>query len=171
RNNYQISNAHYLLAQGLRRQGKLQEAAEHADLAAKYKTQQASHSVEQLQLYLKTDAEVPRDAVKAPQQAQTSAIIEPQVTDDNEKIRLQQSEGTYARIAVDAYNQLGLLSAGQSDFRRAAKYFEQAVIWDREVPDIDYNLGLARFKADQFREAVAPLERARSRQPDRLLVR
>src|SRR5262252_539363 len=79
RNNYQISNAHYLLAQGLLRQGKLQEAAEHADLAAKYKTQQASHSVEQLQLYLKNDTEGPAYAVKAPQQGQAGVIIEPDV--------------------------------------------------------------------------------------------
>ncbi|HKA18955.1 MAG TPA: tetratricopeptide repeat protein [Blastocatellia bacterium] len=172
RNHYQISKAHYLLAQSLRRQGKVHEASTHADLAASYKAQEASQSVEVLQSFLKSSSDTPEgfnNALTGP--SQPAIIVEPRSLDDSETAKLEEIRRTYVHLVGDTYNQLGLLSAGQSDFKRAARYFDQGVNWDPEVPDIDYNLGLARFRGEQFREAIAPLERARKRQPDRLPIR
>jgi len=169
RNHYQISKAHYLLSQALRRQGKVQEAARHAEIASRYKTEEASESVESLQAFLKSSSENSQDDVAGPQGS--TVIVEPQDLDAKGREQLARIEKVYVRIAGDAYDQLALLSVGQSDFKRAAKYFEQAANWDPQIQDIDYNLGLARFKAEQFRDATAALERALKLQPDRLPVR
>src|SRR5262249_3487762 len=57
RNQYQISNAHYLLSQALRRQGKLEEATAQAELAAQYKAKATKSDVERIQSFLKSGPE------------------------------------------------------------------------------------------------------------------
>src|SRR5262249_31643443 len=150
RNQYQISNAHYLLSQALRRQGKLQEATAQAELAAQYKAKAAKSDVERIQSFLKSG---PED-INAVDASSSMAIIDAQPPDEKERVRLQGVEKIYARTAGSIYNQLGLFSAAQNDFKRGAKYFEQASNWYSDLPDIDYNLGLAQFKAAQFRQAI-----------------
>ena len=168
RNQYQISKAHYMLSQTLRRQGKLEEAAKHANLASQYKAKAAKSDVERIQAFVKSGPE-DINAVEGP--SGSAAIIDAKLPDEKERVRLEGIEKIYARTAGSIYNQLGLLSAGQNDFKRAAKYFEQATKWYSDLPDIDYNLGLAQFKAAQFRQALAPLERALEKQPNRVPVR
>ena len=168
RNQYQISKAHYMLSQSLRRQGKLEEAAKHANVAAQYKAKAAQSDVERIQTFLKSS---PEDINAAEGPAGSMAIINAKPPEEKERVRLEGVEKIYARTAGSIYNQLGLLSAAQNDFKRAAKHFEQATNWYSDLPDIDYNLGLAQFKAAQFRQAVAPLERALAKQPNRVPVR
>ena len=168
RNQYQISKAHYILSQALRRQGKLQEATAQAELAAQYKSKAAKSDVERIQTFLKSG---PEDINTVEGTSGSIAVIDSKLTDEKERVRLQGVEKIYAKTAGSTYNQLGLLSAGQNDFKRASKHFEQASKWYSDLPDIDYNLGLALFKATQFRQALAPLERALEKQPNRVPVR
>ena len=162
RNQYQISKAHYMLSQVLRRRGKLEEAAQHANLAAKYNAKSAKSDVERIQSFLKSG---PEDVNGVEGPSGSAAIVDTTPPDEKERVRLQGIEKIYARTVGSIYNQLGLISAGQNDFKRAAKYFEQTTKWYSDLPDIDYNLGLAMFKAAQFRQALAPLERALEKQP------
>jgi tetratricopeptide (TPR) repeat protein len=168
RNQYQISKAHYLLSQALRREGKLQEATTQADLAAQYKAKAAQSDVDRIQSFLKSG---PEDLNTIDGMKESTAIIDTSVRDEKERGRLAKVEVIYARTAGSAYSQLGFLSVTQNDFKRAGKYFEQAYKWNSELPDIDYNLGLAQFKAEQFRQAIVALERAHNKQPDRMPVR
>jgi tetratricopeptide (TPR) repeat protein len=166
RNQYQISNAHYLLSQALRRQGKLEPATAQAELAAQYRTKAAKADVERIQSFLKSG---PEDINSV--EGGSMAIIDAKPPDEKERVRLEGIEKIYARTAGSIYNQLGLVSASQNDFKRAARYFEQASKWSSDLPDIDYNLGLALFKAVQFQQALAPLERALEKQPTRVPLR
>jgi tetratricopeptide (TPR) repeat protein len=168
RNQYQIAKAHYLLSQSFRREGNLPEATAHADLAAQYKAKAAKSDVERIQSFLKTG---PEDISTIEGMNESTVIVPRAAPGEMERARLEKIEKIYARIAGSAYNQLGLLSASQNDFKRAAKYFERANDWDSDVPDIDYNLGLAQFKAEQFRQALVALERAQKKQPERMPVR
>ena len=168
RNQYQIAKAHYLLSQALRRQGDLQEASVQANLAAQYKATAAKSDVERIQSFLKSG---PEDLNTVEGMNGATAVIDAAAPDARERARLEKIEKIYAQTAGSAYNQLAFLSAGQNDFKRAARYFERASEWDSEIQDIDYNLGLAQFKAEQFRQALAALERAHKKQPDRMPVR
>jgi tetratricopeptide (TPR) repeat protein len=168
RNQYQIAKAHYLLSQSLRRQGNLSEATMHADLAAQYKAKAAQSDVERIQSFLKTG---PEDISTMEGMNESAVIVGSAAPGANERAHLEKMEKIYARIAGNAFNQLGLLCGSNNDFKRAAKYFEQANEWDSEIPDIDYNQGLAQFKAEQFRQAIAALERAHKKQPERMPVR
>jgi tetratricopeptide (TPR) repeat protein len=172
RNQYQISNAHYMLAQIFRRKGRMEEAANHASLTAKYKANLASRDVDRLQEYLNPSS-AGVDALKNESTGigDGPVIGEPEPPGEAEKLRLEKAEKALAGIAGQTYNQLGFLSAGQSDFKRAARYFERAAHWDPDIHDVDYNAGLACFKAEEYRKALAPLERARLREPDRMPVR
>jgi len=168
RNLYQINKAHYLLSQTMRREGKMQEAASHASLAAQYKAKAAKSDMERIQSFLKSG---PEDIGTTDGSNGPIAIVDTTMADEKERARLAKVEEVYARTAGGAYNQLGFLFVAQNDFKRAAKYFEQAYKWHSELPDIDYNLGLAQFKAEQFRQALAPLDRAQKKYPERIPVR
>src|SRR6266404_650325 len=170
RNQYQIATGHYLLAQAFRRQGKMQEAASHADLAAQYRAKSAQSETERMKSYFKSGSVAPDEINNVPGLKGGVVVINQSAPDSNERTRLEIAERAYAQIAGGAYNQLALIAANQSDFKRAARYFDQAATWYADLPDIAYNSGLAHFKAEEFRQAIAPLERARTSQPDRMPI-
>ena len=58
---------------------------------------------------------------------------------------------------ADAYNNLGVASAGQKNFTDALAYFHKAAQWQPSLPTLDRNQGMAAFYAGQYGEAVIPL--------------
>ncbi len=78
--------------------------------------------------------------------------------DENVKRELQRSEAYYQKIIGTAHNNLGLLRAERQDFPAAAEQFALAAKWDPQLAGIAYNLGLAYFKSQSYKEAVLPLE-------------
>jgi tetratricopeptide (TPR) repeat protein len=51
-----------------------------------------------------------------------------------------------------------LLRADRGDFRAAAEQFRLAANWNPQQQGLDYNLGLAYFRSESYRDAVPPLE-------------
>ncbi len=169
RNQFQVANAHYLLGQAYRREGKMDEAQKQFALASSYKAKSAVQDQERLQLYLRSGEVGSQEFQNAVTSMEGKAIIvAPEPPDAKEQERLHKMEKFYAQVAATAYNQLGLLGAGQSDFRRAARNLERAAQWDPGISDLDYNLGLAQFKAQNYAKAIPPLEKVRAREPGRL---
>lgn len=72
---------------------------------------------------------------------------------------------------ADAYNNLGVIKAGQKDFTAALEYFRRAGEWSPTLETLDRNWGMAAFYANQYQEAVAPLTRLLQKQPDDVRVR
>jgi tetratricopeptide (TPR) repeat protein len=72
---------------------------------------------------------------------------------------------------ADSYNNLGVIKAGQKDFKTAAAYFRQAGEWNPALETLDRNWGMAAFYATDYQEAVAPLTRQLQKKPDDVRVR
>jgi len=70
-----------------------------------------------------------------------------------------------------AYNNLGVIKAGQKDFKTAEIYFRQAGEWNPGLETLDRNWGMAAFYAADYQEAVAPLTRQLEKKPDDVRVR
>ena len=71
-----------------------------------------------------------------------------------------------AEILASSYNDLGVMRAQAADFAGAAENFKQAAAWNPLLPGLDRNWGLASFRAEQYAEAIAPLERQLKVHPD-----
>ena len=166
RNQYQIAKAHYQLGQYYNRQGNRDEAKRHIDLAANYKTKAAAADQKRIQSYL-GGMGGPNDLKTQASSVQPSVLTTQHNLNRTEKEQFEAAAQFLAQAAAKAYNQLGLLRAGQSDFGRAAQLLSRAAQWGPDLPDIYFNVGLAYYKAQNYKEAIAPLEKAREQQPQR----
>ena len=86
-----------------------------------------------------------------------------------EKLRAYLSELKPA--IADAYNNLGVIKAGQKDFPTALQYFQRAGEWNPGLETLDRNWGMAAFYANRYQEAVPPLTRLLQKQPDDVRIR
>src|SRR5258705_6109008 len=66
------------------------------------------------------------------------------------------------------HNNIGLLRAERQDFRGAAEQFRLASQWDPQLQGINFNLGLASYKAEMYREALLPLESELQAHPENI---
>jgi tetratricopeptide (TPR) repeat protein len=164
RNNYQVSKAHYLLGQALSRQGKTQEAQRHLALVASYKSKQNVEDQERLRIRMASQEGLhdPADPMQ-----RRAVLIAPDPPPEAEQQRLRKVITFYAEVAGNAYNQLGLLRARESDFARAAYWLEGAERWKPDLPDLQLNAGLAQFKVQNYTAAIPHLEKAVAAQPAR----
>ncbi len=169
RNDYQVSNAHYLLGQGLMRRGETEEAKQHLALAEQYKAKSNLQEQERLKAYLRTGA-AGSEEESATNETTKAIVVTPPPPSAKDQEKLRKAAQFYAQVAGNASNQLGLMRASQSDVKRAAVYFNQAADWNPQIPDLDFNLGLAQFKAQNYSAAIAPLEKVRAQQPKRTQV-
>jgi tetratricopeptide (TPR) repeat protein len=76
-----------------------------------------------------------------------------------------------AEILASSYNDLGVMRAQDSKYAEAAEYFKSAYSWNPHLEGVDRNWGLASYRADQFADALAPLDRQLAAHPNDSLVR
>jgi tetratricopeptide (TPR) repeat protein len=172
RNNYQIANTHYLLGQALLRTGHSEESKQHFAAADKFKNFEAVKARANLQAYLGLPGAKDEDPGADVEGLGGKAIIvAPPPPTPQQQARLKIGAQFYSEVAGNAYNQLGLMHARQSDFKKAAEDLEGAAQWEPGLPGLAYNLGLAEFKAGNFAAAVDPLVKAESAQPDRANIK
>jgi tetratricopeptide (TPR) repeat protein len=76
-----------------------------------------------------------------------------------------------AEVLASSYNDLGVMRAKDSKFAEAAEFFKQAAVWNPHLPGLDRNWGFASFRAEQYPEAVPPLERALAAHPEDAFIR
>jgi len=72
---------------------------------------------------------------------------------------------------ADAYNNLGVIKAGQKDYTTALEYFRRAGEWSPGLETLDRNWGMAAFYANRYQDAVPPLTRQLQKQPDDVRIR
>jgi tetratricopeptide (TPR) repeat protein len=72
----------------------------------------------------------------------------------------------YGQVLVSAHNYLARIAANEGKFGEAARQFAQVRNLQPDSPEVDFRLGLALFKADQFPKALEPLKRAVAQNPD-----
>jgi tetratricopeptide (TPR) repeat protein len=153
-NKSQVTSAHHRLAQSLLKLGQTEEGRkelqEAADLKAKaFKLEQQSQANGQALI-----PEAATDRLGLADQRKT----EGKDLDDSTRQELQNSEVYYQKVIGRAHNNIGLLRAERNDVVTAAEQFALAAKWDPQQEGVNYNLGLANFKAQFYKRAVSPLE-------------
>ena len=78
---------------------------------------------------------------------------------------LKSGEVYYSKVIATAHNEIGLLRADRADFKGATEQFALAARWDSELQGLNFNWGLAAFKAELYKDATTPLEKELSANP------
>lgn len=104
---------------------------------------------------------LPPDSSPSPPTPQAAAESQP----------AKQYRAFVAEILASSYNDLGVMRAKASNFSEAAEFFKQAHTWNPALPGLDRNWGLAAYRAEQYPDAVASLERHLAAHPDDALAR
>ncbi|MDT7542159.1 MAG: hypothetical protein QOE33_2063 [Acidobacteriota bacterium] len=164
-NDYQVATAHYRLGQSLLKAGRQDEGERELQLAADLKSKSLTRDKEKAEAYL-TSQNLHERNDKFPEMASTEGIVaESSALDTKTKGDLSSSESYYKQVVASAHNDVGLLRAERQDFRGASEQFAAATRWNPKLEGIDFNWGLAAYRAEQFKEAITPLERELAARP------
>jgi tetratricopeptide (TPR) repeat protein len=184
-----VSRAYFMLGQSLRRMGRLDEAQKALANSQRYR-----------EAKFRDDAKHIFDAPAAPSDDDSrnsdriAALLESGGPEENGQALVQQgtqqspanrvapplvSESKAAKtyrafageILASSYNDLGVMRAKESKFAEAAEFFKQAAAWNPALPGLDRNWGFASFRAEQYSDAVAPLERSLAAHPEDAFIR
>src|SRR5882762_2361926 len=155
-NKFQVTTAHYRLAQSLLKVGQVEAGQKELRLSSELKAEafkmaQTSGTAPSTM----GTSQLPDQEDKLPVAGSVGSTNAP----DKKTIQeLQTAEDYYAKILAATHSSIGLLRADRGDFRAAAEQFRLAANWNPQQEDVDYNLGLAYFRAESYKEAVPPLE-------------
>ncbi len=98
-------------------------------------------------------------------------IAEPVALDPAKAEKLKAEETFYTKVVAAAHNSIGLLRAEQQDFREASAQFALAAKWNPNQEGLNYNLGLANYKAELYKEAIPPLETELKLDPNNIAIK
>jgi tetratricopeptide (TPR) repeat protein len=167
-NDYQVATAHYRLGQSLVKTGRQDEGERELQLAADLKSKSLTRDKEKAEAYLASENLHERND-KFPEMVSTEGVVaEPGALDAKTKADLSSGESYYRQVVAGAHNDVGLLRAERQDFRGASEQFAAAAGWNPRLDGIDFNWGLAAYKAEQFKDAIPPLERELRARPANL---
>ena len=145
-NKFQVTTAHYRLAQSLLQTGQTEAGRKELQTASELKARafEITQSLSSKQSTMGT-SRVPDE--------NDEKTLDPKIRSE-----LEASEAQLTKIIAALHNSLGLVQAGRKDLAGAAVEFRLAKKWNPQQAGLDYNLGLAYFRAELYREALAPLE-------------
>jgi tetratricopeptide (TPR) repeat protein len=143
-NKFQVTTAHYRLAQSLLQTGQTEAGRKELQTASELK----ARAFEVTQQSTMGSSRVPAENDQKPQAS----------LDQKTRSELEASEAQLTKIISALHNSLGLVEAGRQNLTGAAVEFRLAKKWNPQQAGLDYNLGLAYFRAELYREALAPLE-------------
>lgn len=162
-NKNQVTTAHHRLAQSLLKTGQTDAGRKELQIASDLKAQafkleqQMRTGVSGMGGSKLTELDKDLLAPGAPE-AKHEGISATNDLNPSARQELQRSEGYYKKVIGTAHNNIGLLRAERQDFLAASEQFALAARWDPQQDGIDYNLGLAYYKAQLYRKAAPPLE-------------
>jgi tetratricopeptide (TPR) repeat protein len=172
-NKFQVTTAHYRLAQSLLKVGQVEAGQKELRLASQLKAE-AFKMAQTLGTGPTTmgTSQLPEQEDKL---SATGSIdgttTASNVPDENTMRELERTEAYSAKVLAAAHSSIGLLRADRGDFRAAAEQFRLAANWNPQQPDVDYNLGLAYFRAESYKDAVSPLETELKTHPQNIPAR
>ncbi len=193
-----VSRAYYLLGQDLRHLGRLEEAQKalansqhYREAKFRYDAQHLfnepqssadgdSRTSDRFASLLESGADEQNKSTQAMAQggAPESAAVQPRTApppaalpQPKETKAAREYHQFAAEVLASSYNDLGVMRAKDSKFAEAAEFFKQAAAWNPSLPGLDRNWGFASFKAEQYSDAVPPLERYLAAHPDDAFVR
>jgi len=163
-NEYQVATAHYRLGQSLLKAGQKEDAQKELQLSGELKSKSLQRDKERNELYLNA-AGLHDQNNKFPEMVVEGVIAESKSTDARTAEELKDGEAYYSKVIATAHNEIGLLRADRADFKTAAEQFALAARWNSQLEGLNFNWGLAAFKAELYKEAISPLEKELSANP------
>jgi tetratricopeptide (TPR) repeat protein len=143
-NKFQVTTAHYRLAQSLLQTGQTEAGRKELQVASELK----ARAFETTQKQAMGVSRVPDENYQTPQAS----------LDQKTRSELEANETQLTKIISALHNSLGLVQAGRQNLTGAAVEFRLAKKWNPQQVGLDYNLGLAYFRSELYRDALAPLE-------------
>ncbi len=172
-NKFQVTTAHYRLAQSLLKVGQAEAGQKELRLASDLKAE-AFKMAQTSGTGPSTmgTSQLPEQEDKLTATVSVgSTTTQPNVPDEKALRELENTEAYYAKILSATHSSIGLLRAERGDFRAAAEQFRLAANWNPQQEDVDYNLGLAYFRAESYKDAVPPLETEVKTHPQNIRAR
>jgi len=153
-NKFQVTTAHYRLAQSLFHTGQTDAGRKELQVASELKAR-AFEMTQSLSAKQSTmgASRLPDESDQTPRATETQNSL-----DAKTRSELEANEAYLTKIISALHNSLGLVQAGRQNLTGAAVEFRLAKKWNPQQAGLDYNLGLAYFRAELYREALAPLE-------------
>ncbi len=165
-NDYQVTNAHYRLGQSLLKMGLATEGGKELKISADLKAA----------AFKRDEAKV--QAFTAPEGSKLAELVAPEgltaeapARDATTLALLQKETDFYTKVIAAAHNNIGSLRAERQDFRAAAEQFKLASKWDPQLDGLNFNWGLACYKAELYREALLPLENDLKAHPENMATK
>ena len=152
-NKFQVTTAHYRLAQSLLQTGQTDAGRKELQVASELKARafEMTQKLSSRQATMGT-SRVPDENDQTRSSATATSL------DQKTRSDLEATEAHLTRIISALHNSLGLVQAQQRNFTGAVNEFRLAKRWNSQQTGLDYNLGLAYFRAELYKEALAPLE-------------
>src|SRR6185295_6290806 len=152
-NDYQVTNAHFRLGQSLVKVGKVAEGEKELQIAAELKSKAFKRDEAKVEAF--TNAVLAKSSF--PELVSAEAVIaEANAPDAKTREALQTDAAYYVKVIATAHNNIGLLNAERQNFRAAAEQFRVAAKWEPDLEGLNFNLGLASYKSEQYKEALSP---------------
>ena len=164
-NDNQVSNAHYRLGQSLVKTGAIKEGQSELKTAADLKT--AAFKKDEA----KTQAFISNEGNKLDELVAPGLVVEAPATDVKTRAALRSEGDFYKKVIAATHNNIGLLRVERQDFRYAAEQFRFAATWDPQLEGINFNLGLAYYKAEQYGDVLQPLEKELKAHPENVAIK
>src|SRR5215213_2169058 len=157
-NDYQVTTAHYRLGQSLIKAGRTAEGEKELQISADLKSKGFKLDERRVGEFLGGN-NLPDQSGKTAELVKAEGVVaEPIAIDPTIAAKLKADETYYTKVVAAAYNSIGLLRAEQQDFREASAQFALAAKWNPNQEGLNYNLGLAYYKAESYKEAIPALE-------------
>ncbi|HEY0764187.1 MAG TPA: tetratricopeptide repeat protein [Pyrinomonadaceae bacterium] len=159
-NKFQVTTAHYRLAQSLLQIGQTEAGRKELQVASELKAR-AFETAQKLSSKQSTmgASRLPDENDRMSDTQSLPGTTTPlNSLDQKTRSDLEAGEARSIKIISALHNSVGLVQAGQRNFAGAAIEFRLAKKWNPQQAGLDYNLGLAYFRAELYKEALAPLE-------------
>jgi tetratricopeptide (TPR) repeat protein len=198
RNAFQIKKAHFLLGRVLLKAGRRAEAERELALARELQGRSLESSRQEVGEILRgavandggetesvgevgggagakdtaagvRDAE--RDAARAEDAGGEVLMVADAGPDARDAERQRRASARLAEVLAQAYHNLGVIAVMQDRAADALAQFAAAAVWKPDLPGLDRNWGIAAFRANEFRQAAAPLARQLKASPGDQLAR
>jgi tetratricopeptide (TPR) repeat protein len=144
--------AHYLLGRLLMKSGRAEEAKSEMTIAAQQPDTSGMTSGPA------AEARVISSSSLAQQDARDrSDQSDSPPASSTELKKVEEYKKELSPAIGEAYNALGVFSAGKQDFMAALHFFEDAESWNPKLDGIDRNLGMAAFQAGRYDQAAKSL--------------
>ncbi|HEV7745120.1 MAG TPA: tetratricopeptide repeat protein [Pyrinomonadaceae bacterium] len=158
-NKGQVTSAHHRLAQSFLRTGQTEAGNRELQISSELKAQAFK-----LEQQTQTDGATTAAGVSASAKELLELGPEDRGSgpgrdlDPKTKEELQGREIFYKKVIGTAHNNIGSLRGEHQDYLGAAEQFALAAEWYPQQDRLNYNLGLAYYKAQSYRHAAVPLE-------------